>query len=343
VNATPSSTRRALAGVRVIELSRILAAPYCGQILADLGADVIKVEMPASGDDARAFGPPFLNGESIYFLSLNRNKDSVTLNLRDERGKAALRRLIAGADVFLHNTIPGSIERLGFDYDTVRELNPRLIYCSISGFGLTGPDRDKPALDLAAQALSGIMSLTGEDVPYRCGAPVSDIAAGTFAALGIVTALFQREQTGEGQMVDTSLLEASLALLPYQTAGFLATGEVPARNGNAHPSIAPYNAYATSDGWVIIAAINDALWKRCLRTSDSRRIRTGRATGPSWSRSSASGCGTARHRRRWSGWKGRACRRQKCAAFLPFFQTRRCRRWGSSANSRIRRRARSAW
>lgn len=264
----------ALEGIRVIELSRILAASYCGQMLADLGAEVIKIEMPGTGDEARAFGPPFLNGESTYFLSLNRNKDSVTLNLRQERAKEVLRRLIAQADVFLHNAVPASIARLGFDYEAVRAINPRIIYCAISGFGLHGPDRDRPALDLAAQALSGLMSLTGDEAtpPFRSGAAISDISAGMFAAFGIVAALFQRERTGQGQLVDTSLIEASLGLLPYQVGAFFATGRPPDRTGNAHPATAPYNAYPAADGWVIIAAVNDPLWERCCRALDLEHL-----------------------------------------------------------------------
>ena len=255
---------QALEGIRVLELGRVLAAPFCGQMLGDLGADVIKVEMANVGDESRAYGPPFVDGQSFYFLSLNRNKESITLNLKDERGKDILRKLIARSDVFVHNSVPGPMERLGFAYDEVRKINPRVIYCAISGFGQSGPDRDKPSLDMMAQALSGIMSLTGDPdgAPMRSGAAISDISAGMFAAYAIVAALYHRDRTGEGQMVDTSLLESSVALLTYQASRYFVTGENPTRLGNAHPSIVPYDCYRTADGWVTTAIMNQPMWER---------------------------------------------------------------------------------
>jgi len=259
--------RQALEGIRVLELGRVLAAPFCGQMLGDLGAEVVKVEVPGSGDESRAYGPPFVEGESFYFFSLNRNKESITLDLKDERAKDVLRRLIERSDVFLHNSLPGPMERLGFSYEDVRKVNPRIIYCAISSFGQSGPDRDKPSLDMMAQALSGIMFLAGEPegAPMRSVAPVSDISAGMFAAYAIVAALLHRERTGEGQMVDTSLIESSVALLTYQASRFFVTGENPARLGNAHPSIVPYDSYRTSDGWLTIAVMNQPQWERfCL-------------------------------------------------------------------------------
>ncbi len=253
-----------LEGIRVLELGRVLAAPFCGQMLGDLGADVIKVEMANVGDESRAYGPPFVDGQSFYFLSLNRNKESITLNLKDERGKDILRKLIARSDVFVHNSVPGPMERLGFAYDEVRKINPRIIYCAISGFGQSGPDRDKPSLDMMAQALSGIMSLTGDPdgAPMRSGAAISDISAGMFAAYAIVAALYHRDRTGEGQMVDTSLLESSVSLLTYQASRYFVTGENPTRLGNAHPSIVPYDCYRTADGWVTTAIMNQPMWER---------------------------------------------------------------------------------
>jgi crotonobetainyl-CoA:carnitine CoA-transferase CaiB-like acyl-CoA transferase len=259
--------RQALEGIRVLELGRVLAAPFCGQMLGDLGAEVIKVEVPGSGDESRAYGPPFVEGESFYFFSLNRNKESITLNLKDERARDILRRLIERFDVFLHNSLPGPMERLGFSYEEVRKVNPRIVYCAISSFGQSGPDRDRPSLDMMAQALSGLMFLAGEPdgAPMRSGAAVSDITAGMFAAYAIVAALLHRERTGEGQMVDTSLIESSVALLTYQASRFFVTGENPARLGNAHPSIVPYDSYRTSDGWVTIAVVNQPQWERfCL-------------------------------------------------------------------------------
>jgi crotonobetainyl-CoA:carnitine CoA-transferase CaiB-like acyl-CoA transferase len=259
--------RQALEGIRVLELGRVLAAPFCGQMLGDLGAEVIKVEVPGTGDESRAYGPPFVDGQSFYFLSLNRNKESITLNLKDDRAKDVLRRLITRSDVFLHNSMPGPMERLGFSYEEVRKVNPRIIYCAISGFGQSGEDRDKPSLDMMAQALSGLMFLTGdpEGAPVRSGAAISDITAGMFAAYAIVAALLHRERTGEGQMVDTSLIESSVALLTYQASRFFVTGQNPARLGNAHPSIVPYDSYHAADGWVTVAIMNQPQWERfCL-------------------------------------------------------------------------------
>jgi len=259
--------RQALEGIRVLELGRVLAAPFCAQMLGDLGAEVIKVEVPGSGDESRTYAPPFVEGESFYFFSLNRNKESITLNLKDERAKDVLRRLIERSDVFLHNSLPGPMERLGFSYEEVRKVNPCIIYCAISSFGQSGPDRDRPSLDMMAQALSGFMFLTGEPdgAPMRSGVAVSDISAGMFAAYAIVAALLHRERTGEGQMVDTSLIESSVALLTYQASRFFVTGQNPARLGNAHPSIVPYDSYRTSDGWLTIAVVNQPQWERfCL-------------------------------------------------------------------------------
>lgn len=260
----------ALEGVRVLELGRVLAAPFCGQMLGDLGAEVIKVEVPGTGDESRAYGPPFVNGESFYFLSLNRNKESVTLNLKHARAREILARLIERSDVFVHNSVPGPMARLGFSYEDVRVINPRIIYCAISGFGQSGPERDRPALDMMAQALSGLMYLTGpaDGPPLRSGAAVSDIAAGMFAAYAIVAALFHRQRTGEGQMVDTSLIEASIALLTYQASRYFVTGQNPARLGNAHPSIVPYDCYQTADGWVTVAIMNQPMWSRFCQTLD---------------------------------------------------------------------------
>ncbi len=254
----------ALEGIRVLELGRVLAAPFCGQMLGDLGAEVIKIEVPGTGDESRAYGPPFINGESFYYLSLNRNKDSVTLNLKHERARDILRSLVERSDVFVHNSMPGPMERLGFSYPEVRAINPRIVYGAISGFGQSGPERDRPALDMMAQALSGLMYLSGaaESPPVRSGAAVSDVTAGMFAAYAIVAALYHRERTGEGQMVDTSLIEASIALLTYQASRYFVTGENPARLGNAHPSIVPYDSYQTADGWVTVAIMNQPMWER---------------------------------------------------------------------------------
>ena len=250
-----------LAGLRVLELGRLMAAPFCGQVLGDLGADVIKVEQPGRGDESRAYGPPFVNGESYYYLSLNRAKRSIALDLKDPKGAEALRRLVRTADVFLHNWASDAIERIGFGEAAVKALNPRIVTCGISGFGKDDP---RPALDMSAQAASGIASLTGPagGEALRCGVPVSDLVAGLYAAVGILAALQGRERTGKGTAVSTSLLEASAALLTYQASRYFVTGEVPPRRGNAHPSIVPYDGYRTSDGRVVLAVANDATFLR---------------------------------------------------------------------------------
>lgn len=253
-----------LAGIRVVEMSQIIAAPYCGQMLGDMGAEVIKVEVPDGGDVSRSYGPYTFGDLSYYFCAFNRNKQSVTLNLRHPDAAEAMRRLLEQADVFLHNSLAASIDRLGFGYERVHEINPTLVYCAISGYGRVGPDKDRAALDMAAQAASGVMYLTGEPDgrPMRAGVPIADLVAGMFAAYGILAALRQRDRTGEGQLVDTSLLESSAALTTYLASQYFATGENPPRLGNAHPSIVPYDAYQCADGWVVIAGANQGIWER---------------------------------------------------------------------------------
>jgi crotonobetainyl-CoA:carnitine CoA-transferase CaiB-like acyl-CoA transferase len=253
-----------LSGIRVVETSQIIAAPYCGQMLGDMGAEVIKVEVPEGGDVSRSYGPQRLGEHSYYFAAFNRNKESVTLNLKHPAAAEVMRGLLRQSDVFLHNSLAASIERLGFGYEQVRALNPRLVYCAISGYGRVGPERDTAALDMAAQAASGIMALTGEPEgpPMRAGVPIADLVAGMFAAFGILAALRQRDRTGEGQLVDTSLFESATALTTYLMSQHLASGEDPPRLGNAHPSIVPYDSYRCRDGWVVIAGANQSIWER---------------------------------------------------------------------------------
>ena len=253
-----------LDGVRVLDLSRALAGPYCSQMLGDMGADVLKVEQPGVGDNARGWGPPFQGGESSYFLSINRNKRSIALNLRDQRGAEALRLLVARSDVLLENFVPGTLERLGFSYAACRAIKPDLIYCSISGFGQIGPERERAAYDQIAQGLGGIMSVTGEPggVPTRVGIALADIAAGMFAAYAIMIALFHRQRTGEGQMIDTSLLDGQLAMLTYQSGRYFATGEAPPSSGNQHPTIVPYGVYRANDAYFNLAVGTEDLWRR---------------------------------------------------------------------------------
>ena len=253
-----------LDGIQVLDLSRALAGPYCSQMLSDMGADVLKIEQPGVGDNARAWGPPFQGGESSYFLSVNRNKRSIALDLRNERGKEVLRRLIARSDVLLENFVPGTLARLGFSYDACCAIKPDLIYCAVSGFGQVGPERERAAYDQIVQGLGGIMSFTGDvdGPPMRVGVAIADIMAGMFAAYAVVAALFHRQRTGEGQMIDTSLLDGQLALLTYQAGRYFATGESPRATGNEHPTIVPYGMYRAADGYFNLAVGTDDLWRR---------------------------------------------------------------------------------
>ncbi len=256
-----------LEGITVIELAHIMAGPVCGLMLADMGADVIKVEKVPGGDDSRRFLPPDIDGESAAFMMLNRNKRGIAVNLKHEDGKAVLRRLLATADVVIENYRRGTMERLGLGYDILKEDNPGLIYCEISGFGRTGPYRDRGGFDLIAQGMSGLMSITGEGPgrePVKVGAPVTDITAGILGAMGVLAAYLHRLKTGEGQRVDTSLFEAGIVHSYWQSAICLATGESPGPMGSAHPLNAPYQAYRTADGWITVGAANQATWLKIL-------------------------------------------------------------------------------
>lgn len=256
--------RTPLEGLLVVDLTRALAGPYCTLMLADFGARVIKIEVPGSGDDTRGWGPPFIEGESAYFLSINRNKESLTLNLKHPEGKHALRRLVTRADVLVENFRPGIMDRLGFAHSAVREINPGLVYCAISGFGQDGPYRERTAYDLILQGMGGLMGITGEEggPPVKIGVAVTDIAAGMFAAFGILAALRVRDRTGQGQFVDVSMLDGQVAWMTYQSAHYFATGENPGRLGSAHPSIVPYQAFRTRDGYVNVAVGSEAIWSR---------------------------------------------------------------------------------
>ncbi len=233
--------KRPLEGIRVLDLTRALAGPYCTMMLGDMGAEVIKVESPDGGDDSRSWAPPFIGKESAYFLSCNRNKKSITLNLRSEAAKKILTELIKVSDVVIENFRPGVMKKMGFPYETLKTINPKVIFCSITGFGTKGPEAKKPGFDLIAQGMSGFMSFTGEvgGEPLKVGVAIADINSGMFAAYGIVTALYNREKTGEGQMVETSLFETMVAQLTFQAGRFFATGLPPKPEGNRHPLIAP--------------------------------------------------------------------------------------------------------
>ncbi|MGQ4807504.1 Acetyl-CoA:oxalate CoA-transferase [Candidatus Entotheonellaceae bacterium PAL068K] len=253
--------------VKVLDLTRVLAGPYCTMLLADMGADVVKVERPGVGDDTRAYGPPFRGGESAYFLSINRNKRGLTLNLKHPRALEILGRMVETVDVVVENFRPGTMESFGFGYDTARQMNPQLIFCSISGYGHTGPLSHLPGYDLIIQGEGGIASLTGDasGPPYKMGTSQADIIAGMTAFQGILLALLARAQTGRGQKVDISMLDCQVALLTYQAGIYFATGESPTRMGNQHPTITPYETYRCKDGYINLACGNDAMWQRFCR------------------------------------------------------------------------------
>ena len=256
-----------LAGLRVVELAHIMAGPVCGLMLADLGAEVIKVEKVPGGDDSRRFLPPEVGGESAAFMMMNRNKRGIAVDLKHEEGKAVLRRLLKSADVVIENYRKGTMERLGLGYETLKQDNPGLIYCEISGFGRTGPYAERAGFDLIAQGMSGLMSITGEGPgrpPVKVGAPVTDITAGILGALGVVAAVVARQTSGRGQRVDTSLFEAGIVQTYWQSAIALATGVSPGPMGSAHPLNAPYQAFETADGWLTLGAANQANWLRLL-------------------------------------------------------------------------------
>ncbi len=254
----------ALAGLTVLDLSRVLSGPFATMTLADLGADVVKIEQPGTGDDTRQWGPPFQGDEAAYFLSVNRNKRSLAVDLKSADGLALVRDLARRADVVVENFRPGTAARLGLGYDDLAAENPGLVYASISGYGQTGPDSHRAGYDAIAQARSGIMSVTGEadGPPVRVGVSSADLVAGMWAVIGILAALRERDRSGQGQWVDISLLDGSVSWLTYVASGYFATGTRPPRYGSAHPTIAPYQGFATKDGDLMLAVGNDAIWRR---------------------------------------------------------------------------------
>jgi crotonobetainyl-CoA:carnitine CoA-transferase CaiB-like acyl-CoA transferase len=260
-----------LAGIRVLDLSRVLAGPWAGQNLADLGAEVIKIERPKVGDDSRAFGPPWIKDragrdtkDSAYFTSANRGKKSVTVNLQAAEGAALVRELAAKSDVLLENYKYGDLERYGLAYGQLKDANPRLVYCSVTGFGHTGPYRERPGYDFMIQGMGGMMSVTGEPggEPQRAGVPIADIITGMYASIAICAALAHRAQSGKGQHLDLALLDSQIALLAYQNTNYFATGKPPGRIGNLHPNIVPYQPFRCADGEVILACGNDNLYRK---------------------------------------------------------------------------------
>jgi crotonobetainyl-CoA:carnitine CoA-transferase CaiB-like acyl-CoA transferase len=256
-----------LKGIKVVELAQIMAGPTCGMLLADMGADVIKVEKLPGGDDTRSYTEPLQGGESAAFMMLNRNKRGIAVNLKTPGGLEVVKKLLADADVVTENYRKGTLEKLGLGYEVLEKLNPRLVYCAISGYGRTGPYADKGGFDLIAQGFAGIMSVTGEPgrPPVKSGTSIADINAGIFAALGIVSALFARNATGRGQMVETSLMEAAIQQTYWQSAIYFATGQNSGPSGSAHILTAPYQAFPTADGWINVGGANQPNWERIVK------------------------------------------------------------------------------
>ena len=264
-----------LEGLRVVELAHVMAGPICGLFLGDLGADVIKVERLPGGDTTRHFSPPEIEGESAAFMMLNRGKRGVALDLRTEEGRAVVRQMVSSADVVIENFRAGTMERMGLGYDDLALLNERLIYCQVTGFGRTGPLSSQGGFDLIAQGYSGLMSVTGEGParePVKVGAPLTDITAGILASFGVVCAVLERERTGRGQRVDTSLYEAGITQTYWQSAIALATGVSPAPLGSAHPMAAPYQAFQTKNSWINVGASNERTWTRLIEALDLREL-----------------------------------------------------------------------
>ena len=259
---------RPLAGVRVLDLTRVLAGPIGTMIAGDLGADVVKIERPGAGDDLRAWGPPFAaDGESAYFIAVNRNKRSVALDLKDEQGRAVFRRLVADADVVVENFRAGTLETLGLGWDELRSLNPRLVLVSLTAYGSSGPYRDLPGYDIVIQAMGGLMSVTGEPSgrPMRVGVAIVDVLSGLYVAIALLAAMRERDRTGVGQRVELSLLDVELASLVNVIHNYLIADQLPSRLGNAHPSIVPYDVFASADGYLAIAVATELQWQRFCR------------------------------------------------------------------------------
>lgn len=252
-----------LSGIRVLDLSRVVSGPFCSMLLGDLGAEIIKIEEPELGDDSRAFGPPFVGGESAYFLSVNRNKRSCAVNLRDQDGVQIVRKLVGQCDVLLDNFRPGTLQRLGLPHQELRAIHPRLISCSITGFGSSGPDAHRPGYDLIIQGESGVMDITGDPngPPTKVGTSIADLLTGQFATQGIMAALLERARTGAGRHVEVSMLDCMASILTFNAGIYFTTGQSPKRRGNTHATIAPYETFQASDGWINIGVANDKFWQ----------------------------------------------------------------------------------
>ena len=265
---------RPLDGLRVVDLTRVLSGPYCTMHLGDLGAEVIKIEQPGKGDDTRAFAPPYQGSEAAYFLSVNRNKKSVTLDMKSGRGKEVLWRLIEKSDILVENFRPGAMDRLGFGYEEIRKRRPSMIYASISGFGGSGPQKDRPGYDVIVQGEAGIMDITGpsDGAPYKVGAAIGDLVSGLYAVQGVLAALYARQGTGVGQHVTVSMYEAVASLLTFNASIYFATGNAPRRRGNEHPTIVPYATFEAADGWINLGVANDDLWHRFCAAAECKHL-----------------------------------------------------------------------
>ena len=263
-----SDNYNALLGIRVLDMTRVLAGPFCGMLLADMGAEVIKLEVPDRGDDSREF-PPFKDGKSLYYINLNRGKKSITINLKHQEGKLVFLELIKQCDVVIENFSPGTMERLNLGYDKLKEVNPKIIYAAISGFGQTGPYRNRPGYDIIGQAMGGLLSITGwqDSPPTRSGTAIGDILSSLFCCIGILSALNVRERTGRGQLVDVSLVDSVYASLENIPQRYFIEGLIPGRIGNRYEFIYPYDTFQAKDGWVVIAVANEQLWSRFLEVS----------------------------------------------------------------------------
>ena len=269
---------RPLKGIRILDLTRVLSGPYCTMLLGDLVAEVIKVERPGEGDDTRAFAPPFQGDQAAYFLSINRNKKSITLDMKSEQGKEILWRLLDLSDVLVENFRPGAMERLGFGYEVVSDRRPAVIYCSISGFGDSGPQKDRPGYDVIVQGEAGIMDLTGprDGPPHKVGTSIADLVSGLTAVQGILAALYAARIDGRGQRVHISMYEAVAALLTFNASIYFATGNTPKRRGNEHATIVPYETFEASDGWINLGVANDDIWRRFCAAVGTAELATDR-------------------------------------------------------------------
>lgn len=361
----PLNAMGALSHLRVLDLTRVLAGPWCAQNLADFGADVIKIERPGAGDDTRIWGPPWLKtpdgrdtAEAAYYLAANRNKRSVTCDISTPEGQQLVRELAAQSDVVLENYKVGQLKKYGLDYDSLKAVKPDLIYCSVTGFGQTGPYAQRPGYDFIVQGMGGFMSLTGErdDLPgggpQKAGVAISDLMTGQYATIAVLAALAHRERTGEGQYIDMALLDVQVAMLANMNTNYLASGVAPKRWGNAHPNIVPYQTFQAADGWIIVAVGNDGQFRKFVTAGDapswpttrvSPPIRSAWRTATCWCRSWPRWWRRARASNGFSIWSVPACRAARSTRSTRCSRTSRWCRAACASICRTRRQARSSW